>query len=60
MERVWQRNYANPMEVEKDIAQYMASYYNCIRLRFACGYLSPFAYEQKMMTQKPYRVSEKT
>ncbi len=60
MERIWQRNYANPMEAEKDIAQYIASYYNCIRPHSACGYLSPLAYEQKMMTGKPYRVSEKT
>lgn len=60
MERVWQRSYANPMEAEKDIAQYIVGYYNCIRLHSACGYLSPIAYEQKMMAEKPYRVSEKT
>lgn len=60
MERVWQRSYANQLEAEKDIAQYIAGYYNCIRLHSACGYLSPIAYEQKMMSEKPYRVSEKT
>jgi putative transposase len=60
IERVWQRSYANQLEAEKDIAQYIAGYYNCIRLHSACGYLSPIAYEQKMMTEKPYRVSEKT
>ena len=60
MERVWQRSYANQLEAERDIAQYIAGYYNCIRLHSACGYLSPIAYEQKMMSEKPYRVSEKT
>ena len=60
MERVWQRNCANRMEAEKDITQYIAGYYNCIRLHSACGYLPPMVYEQNIMAEKPYRVSEKT
>lgn len=57
MERVWQRSYANLLEAEKYIAQYIVGYYNCIRPHSACGYLSPIAYEQKMMIEKPYRGS---
>lgn len=60
MERVWQRDYANHGEAEKDITEYIVGFYNCLRLHSARNYLSPSRYESEMAAQKPISVSENT
>ena len=60
MERVWQRDYANPEEAVKDITDYIVGFYNSTRLHSTLGYLSPNAYEQKSTAKQPISVSEKT
>lgn len=50
MERVWQRQYANQAEAKKDVADYIVSFYNSVRLNSALGNLPPTAYERKMAT----------
>lgn len=60
MERVWQRQYANHAEARSDIADYIASFYNCQRLNSALGNLPPTVYERKMAKQEPIVVSEIT
>ncbi|RJF97024.1 IS3 family transposase [Noviherbaspirillum cavernae] len=60
MERVWQRDYANHGEAQRDIADYIVSFYNCTRLHSTLGYLPPAAYEQKMAAILPIGVSENT
>lgn len=52
MERVWQRDYANHGEAEKDITEYIVGFYNCLRLHSARHYLSPSRYEREMAAQK--------
>jgi transposase InsO family protein len=52
-ERVWQREYANPLEASKDITDYIVGFYNCVRLHSALGNLAPMIYEKKMVTEKP-------
>ena len=47
MERVWQKEYANHAEAERDITDYIVGFYNCDRLHSTLGYLSPAAFEQK-------------
>jgi putative transposase len=47
MERVWQQDYANQGEAQRDIADYIVRFYNGIRLHSKLGYLSPAAYERK-------------
>jgi putative transposase len=46
MERVWQRDYANHAEAQKDVADYITSFYNPVRLHSTLGYRSPNSYEQ--------------
>lgn len=60
MERVWQRDYANHGEAQRDIADYIVSFYNCTRLHSKPGYLPPSAYERKMAAILPIAVSENT
>jgi len=58
-ERVWQRDYANHLEAEKDITEYIVGFYNCVRLHSARGNLPPTVYERNMATKKPISVSQK-
>lgn len=60
MERVWQRDYANHGEAQRDIADYLVSFYNCTRLHSTLGYLPPAAYERQMAATLPIDVSENT
>jgi putative transposase len=60
MERVWQRDYANHGEAQRDITEYIVSFYNGVRLHSTLGYLSPAAYERKMAATPPILVSEIT
>jgi len=46
MERVWQRNYANPNEAIADITHYIVAFYNTLRLHSTLGYRSPADYEK--------------
>ncbi len=46
MERVWQRNYANPTEAVTDINHYIVGFYNTHRLHSTLGYRSPTDYEK--------------
>ena len=45
MERVWQRNYASIAEAKIDIADYIAGFYNPVRLHSTLGYRSPVEHE---------------
>ena len=58
MERVWQRDYANHGEAQRDITDYIVSFYNSSRLHSKLGYLSPVVYERKMAETPPISVSE--
>jgi len=49
MERVWQRDYANHTEAMTDIADYIAGFYNPIRLHSTLGYRSPAEHERLAM-----------
>jgi transposase InsO family protein len=60
MERVWQRDYANHGEAQRDIIEYIVSFYNGVRLHSTLGYLSPAAYERKIAATPPIGVSEIT
>lgn len=60
MERVWRRDYANHLEAEKDITEYIAGFYNCVRLHSARGNLPPMIYEREMAVKTPIVVSENT
>lgn len=60
MERVWQHNYANHGEAQRDITDYIVGFYNCTRLHSKLGYLPPAAYERKMAATLPIAVSENT
>ena len=60
MERIWQRDYANHREAQRDITDYIVNFYNGIRLHSKLGYLSPTAYERKMAATPPISVSEIT
>jgi putative transposase len=51
MERVWQRQYANHGEARRDITQYIAGFYNCVRLHSTLGYMSPVEYEARAVTE---------
>jgi putative transposase len=53
MERVWQRQYANHGEARRDITQYIAGFYNSVRLHSTLGYMSPAAFEAKALTELP-------
>jgi putative transposase len=45
MARVWQRDYANHAEAKIDIADYIAGFYNPVRLRSTLGHRSPVEHE---------------
>ena len=60
MERVWQRDYANHAEATSDIADYIVSFYNSVRLHSKLGNLPPNAFEQKSATTQPIGVCEIT
>ena len=60
MERVWQRDYANHAEATSDIADYIVSFYNSVRLHSKLGNLPPNAFEQQSAIKQPIVVSEKT
>jgi putative transposase len=47
MERVWQRDYANHGEAMTDIADYIACFYNPVRLHSTLGYRSPVEHEHQ-------------
>ena len=47
MERVWQRDYANQGEAERDVADYIVSFYNDRRLNSTLGYKSPNDFEKR-------------
>ena len=59
-ERVWQRDYANHAEAMTDIADYIVSFYNNVRLHSKLGNLPPNAFEQRSAIKQPIAVSEKT
>ena len=46
IERVWQRDYANHAEATIDIADYIVSFYNNVRMHSKLGNLPPNAFEQ--------------
>lgn len=56
VERVWQQRYANQLEAQKDIAGYIAGFYNTVRINSAADNLPPVAFEQ-LMAEKPCEVS---
>jgi len=47
MERVWQRDYANAIEAERDITDYIVSFYNDRRLSTKLNNQSPNAFEMR-------------
>lgn len=59
MERVWQRDYANHAEAQRDVVDYIVGFYNNVRLHSKLGYLPPTDYERKMAAEQPIDVSEK-
>ncbi len=60
MERVWQRDYANYLEAQRDVTDYIVGFYNSMRLHSTLGYLPPNDYEYKMASEQPIEVSENT
>ncbi|MEC5214351.1 transposase InsO family protein [Polaromonas sp. CG_9.5] len=52
MERVWQKAHANHAEAIMDIADYIANFYNAVRLHSTLGNLSPIAFEHQSTTKK--------
>lgn len=58
MERVWQRDYANPAEAVRDVTDYIVGFYNSRRLHSKLGYLPPTRYEREMTGKQPIAVSE--
>jgi transposase InsO family protein len=60
VERVWQREYANHAEAMHDVADYIVTYYNNVRLHSTLGYLPPNVYELKSAAKQPIDVSEIT
>ena len=59
-ERVWRRDYANHAEAMTDIADYIVTFYNSVRLHSKLGNLPPNAFEQQSAIKQPIVVSEKT
>ena len=45
MERVWQGQYANHGEAQRDIADYIVNFYNAQRLHSTLGYVPPNEFE---------------
>jgi putative transposase len=60
MERVRQRDDANYAEATSDIADYIVSFYNSVRLHSKLGNLPPNVFEQKSAIIRPIRVCEIT
>jgi MFS family permease len=60
MERVWQKDYANPAEATNDIADYIVGFHNSERLHSKLGNLPPNAFEQKSATSQPIGLCEIT
>ena len=60
MERVWQRDYANNAEATRDIADYIVSFYNSLRLHSKLGNLPPNAFEQQSAIKPPINLCETT
>ena len=60
MERIWQRDYAIHAQAMSDIADYIVSFYNSVRLHSALGNLPPNAFEQKSAIDQPIDASEIT
>jgi transposase InsO family protein len=60
MERVWQRDYANHAEAMSDIADYIISFYNSVRLHSKPGNLPPNAFEHQSAIKQPINLSEIT
>jgi len=60
MERVWQRDYANHAEAMSDIAEYIVSFYNSVRLHSKLGNLPPNAFEQQSAITQPIGLCEIT
>lgn len=60
MERVWQRDYANHAEATTDIADYIVSFYNNVRLHSRLGNLPPNAFEHQSAITQPIDVCEIT
>ena len=60
MERVWQRDYANHAEATSDIADYIVSFYNSVRLHSTLGNLPPNAFEHQSAITQPIDVCEIT
>ena len=60
MERVWQRDYVNHGEATNDIADYIVSFYNSVRLHSKLGNLPPNAFEQQSAINQPISMCEKT
>ena len=60
MQRIWQLDYANHAEAMSDIADYIVSFYNSVRLHSALGNLPPNAFEQKSAIDQPIDASEIT
>lgn len=60
MERVWQRNSANHAEATKDIADYIVSFFNSMRLHSKLGNLPPNAFEQQSAIKLPIGLCEIT
>ena len=59
-ERVWQRDHANHAEATNDIADYIVSFYNSVRLLSKLGNLPPNAFELISATAQPIGGCEKT
>lgn len=55
MERVWQKRYANHAEAQRDIVNYIVGFYNTERLHSTLGYLSPAAFELKILKNTPLK-----
>ena len=47
------REYANHLEVIKDITDYIMGFYNCVRLHSTLGNLPPIVYEMEMAAKEP-------
>lgn len=60
MERVWQRDYANHAEATGDIADYIVSFYNSVRLHSTLGNVPPNAFEHQSAITQPIGLCEIT
>lgn len=60
MERVWQTAYSKNIEAMADVADYIAGFYNCMRLHSTPENLSPNAFEPESIEHQSIDLSEKT